>query len=126
MYSSASEHPNDPNTALTDLSELLSDGGEPIVLRLDVGQDVTRLSQLGLQLLHVLFIIRLLTCRLLDERLLAALAVSRHLLVVGVGLSKRLRNTRRTQRLEKTSGTARVAKGWNIYGKFPETFQNSR
>lgn len=80
--------------SFTDLSQLLSDGGEAFVLRLGVCQDIARLSQLCLQLLHALLVIRLLTGRLLDERLLAALAVSRHLPVVGVRLSERLRNRR--------------------------------
>lgn len=78
------------NFSLSYLSHLLGDGGEAFVLRLGVGEDVACLAQLGLQLQDPLFVVGLLTGRLLDEGLLAALPICCHLPVVGVGLSKGL------------------------------------
>lgn len=72
------------------LSHLLVDGVEPLVLGLGVGEDVARLTQLILQLQHPLLVVGLLAGRLLEQRLLTALPVRCHLLVVGVGLSKGL------------------------------------
>jgi len=72
------------------LSHLLGDGVQALVLGLGVGEDVARLAELGLQLQDPLLVVGLLTGRLLDETLLAALPVRRHLPVVGVGLSEGL------------------------------------
>lgn len=72
------------------LFHLLVDGVESLVLGLGVGQDVARLTQLVLKLQHPLLVVGLLARRLLEQRLLTALPVRRHLPVVGVGLSKGL------------------------------------
>lgn len=72
------------------LSHLLGDGVQAFVLRLGVGEDVARLTELVLQLQDPLLIVGLLTGRLLDKRLLSALPIRCHLPVVGVGLSKGL------------------------------------
>lgn len=85
------------------LSHLLVDGVEPLVLRLGVGEDVARLTQLVLQLQHPLLVVGLLAGRLLEQGLLAALPVRRHLPVVGVGLSKGLAK-RREVRVKRRSG----------------------
>lgn len=77
------------------LSQVLEDGVEALVLRLGVGENVACLPELGLQLQDPLFVVGLLTGRLLDEGLLAALPVCCHLSVVGVGLSKGLETQRR-------------------------------
>lgn len=79
-----------PECELSYLSHLLVDGVEPLVLRLGVGEDVARLTQLILQLQHPLLVVGLLASRLLEQRLLTALPVCCHLPVVGVGLSKGL------------------------------------
>lgn len=72
------------------LSHLLGDGVQSFVFRLGIGEDVACLAELVLQLQDPLLIVGLLTGRLLDKRLLAALPIRSHLPVVGVGLSKGL------------------------------------
>lgn len=72
------------------LSHLLGDGVQAFILRLGIGEDVTCLAELGLQLQDPLLVVGLLTGRLLDKRLLTALPIRCHLPVVGVGLSKGL------------------------------------
>lgn len=72
------------------LSQVLGDGVQPFVLGLGIGEDVPSLAELVLQLQDPLLVVGLLTGRLLDQRLLAALPICCHLLVVGVGLSQGL------------------------------------
>lgn len=76
------------------LSHLLGDGGQAFVLWLGVGEDITGLAELRLQLQDPLLVIGLLTHRLLDQRLLPAFPVCSHLLMVGVDLPKRLERER--------------------------------
>ena len=72
------------------LSQLLHEHVEPLALCLGVGGHRAAVLQFGLQLQQPAHVVGLFTGRLLQQRLLVALAILRHLALLGIGLAKRL------------------------------------